>query len=264
MGKRHGFTLIELLVVIAVIAILAAVLFPVFAQARDKARSVACLSNMRQIGTAIMMYVQDYDETFPAAYNYNGGYGWQEEVEPYVKAGQRIGMNQTDRLSKGRSIFVCPSYGAGARPNDPQALGAPTDPCPVATLGTQPNRSYACSEFIFGIEGLGSPSATLAAIETPAQTVAIVETEGSRDWVDRDDRPAYHECGYMMGRMRHQGGGNYILADGHAKWYKGPADWWRRSPGPAVYRHCCDEARAKDDAVWLRPISGCGCDAGQP
>src|SRR5918911_1001893 len=64
-GRASGFTLIELLVVIAIIAILAAILFPVFAQAREKARMVACLSNTKQIGLAVMQYVQDYDETYP-------------------------------------------------------------------------------------------------------------------------------------------------------------------------------------------------------
>ena len=63
--SRHAFTLIELLVVIAIIAILAAILFPVFANAREKAREVSCISNLRQIGTAVRMYVQDYDESFP-------------------------------------------------------------------------------------------------------------------------------------------------------------------------------------------------------
>ncbi len=63
--KRNGFTLIELLVVIAIIAILAAILFPVFAQARDKARSTSCLSNQKQVGLAFLQYTQDYDETFP-------------------------------------------------------------------------------------------------------------------------------------------------------------------------------------------------------
>jgi prepilin-type processing-associated H-X9-DG protein len=173
-------------------------------------------------------------------------------------------MGVADRLTKPRSVFVCPSYGAAARPNDPQTgnIGGNIG-CPNSELGKVPNRSYACSEWLFGIVGLGGPAQTLAAVEFPAQIVAIVETEGSRDWVDRDDRPMYHECGWMMGRMRHNGGGNYVLADGHAKWYKGPADWWRRSSAPVAYRHCCD-ARANDDAAWLRPISGCQCDANQP
>src|SRR5881409_782799 len=75
MERRNGFTLIELLVVIAIIAILAAILFPVFAQAREKARMSAFLSNERQIGTALMMYVQDYDEAFPRVtfYSVSGG-----------------------------------------------------------------------------------------------------------------------------------------------------------------------------------------------
>src|SRR5262249_1237761 len=107
-SSRTGFTLIELLVVIAIIAILAAILFPVFARAREKARQTTCTSNLRQISTALMLYVQDYDEKFPALSSFTGTgtphdpqggrgstictndtfvqfYGWALMVQPYLK-----------------------------------------------------------------------------------------------------------------------------------------------------------------------------------
>src|SRR5687767_5245897 len=84
--KRSGFTLIELLVVIAIIAILAAILFPVFAQAREKARSSSCLSNMKQLGTATIMYAQDYDGSYPLAWHdAPAEYGFDVMLMPYTK-----------------------------------------------------------------------------------------------------------------------------------------------------------------------------------
>ncbi len=95
--RKHGFTLIELLVVIAIIAILAAILFPVFARAREKARQSSCLSNLKQIGLAAMMYAQDYDERTVHAFIGQAGEGydtWYECIEPYTKNEQ---------------IYTCPS-----------------------------------------------------------------------------------------------------------------------------------------------------------
>src|SRR5437763_14870133 len=95
--SRNGFTLIELLVVIAIIAILAAILFPVFAQAREKARQTACASNMRQMGLAVQMYLQDYDERFPLAATAptpTTFLNWHHLVDPYVK---------------NKQVWICPS-----------------------------------------------------------------------------------------------------------------------------------------------------------
>lgn len=114
--KRSAFTLIELLVVIAIIAILAAILFPVFAQAREKARQAACLSNCKQIGLATVMYAQDYDESLPQAqwyYDDQSGvrqrHAWTTDIRPYVKAGQYANTGTASARGVG-AIFNCPSH----------------------------------------------------------------------------------------------------------------------------------------------------------
>src|SRR5437016_11167401 len=97
--RSRGFTLIELLVVIAIIAILAAILFPVFAQAREKARQTTCVSNCKQWGVAFMMYLQDYDETYPIAFGYSASLGgWADRymclVPPDWRPGQPAGLRE--------------------------------------------------------------------------------------------------------------------------------------------------------------------------
>src|ERR1700710_3154638 len=93
-NRASAFTLIELLVVIAIIAILAAILFPVFAKAREKARQASCLSNEKQIGLALMQYVQDSDELLPNRKNEGGNKNWKTYINPYVKSTR---------------VWVCPS-----------------------------------------------------------------------------------------------------------------------------------------------------------
>src|SRR6266542_4827523 len=109
-AERRGFTLIELLVVIAIIAILAAILFPVFAQAREKARETQCMSNSRNMGNAVLMYAQDYDEAIVPWYTYPEYAGedrrlrtWTYKLQPYIKNGGELTVDPT-------GIFKCPSY----------------------------------------------------------------------------------------------------------------------------------------------------------
>src|SRR5437763_127932 len=126
MKRKHGFTLIELLVVIAIIAILAAILFPVFAQAREKARQVSCLSNLKECGIGAVMYAQDYDETLvvndyqTVRGDYNSYVTWDNLLGPYIAAGiaktgtQTAGTNPdgsytATAFANGAPFYHCPS-----------------------------------------------------------------------------------------------------------------------------------------------------------
>lgn len=135
---RKGFTLIELLVVIAIIAILAAILFPVFAQAREKARAISCLSNMKQIGLGQLMYSQDYDEQFtcgilPLSGPGFMGIGWAGQMYPYVKNAQLFKCpNDPNQPSKVNGVPVVPvSYAINYRP---LFYSTPTLQTPASTI----------------------------------------------------------------------------------------------------------------------------------
>src|SRR4028118_345515 len=107
MKQKQGFTLIELLVVIAIIAILAAILFPVFAQAREKARQASCMSNMKQIGLAALAYVQDYDERTPR--NWYGDMGMEATTAPGDTPERYKWMDAIQPYTKKNQVFTCPS-----------------------------------------------------------------------------------------------------------------------------------------------------------
>jgi prepilin-type N-terminal cleavage/methylation domain-containing protein/prepilin-type processing-associated H-X9-DG protein len=228
---NQGFTLIELLVVIAIIAILAAILFPVFAQAREAARKTSCLSNLRQIGTAAAMYTQDYDERImPSWLNYNGGTYWTVFIQPYMK---------------NKRILYCPSALDGWGAYDPVNTG-----------------SYGLNHDNLGWDG----SIKLAVITKPAECIYFQEVGGAWDngWQQgyneffaQPDNPAaikgrlpngvifrspnqYNAgaaswCDCPVPIAQHSGTCNTAYVDGHAKAIKLSGVWNRPGQDWATY-----------------------------
>lgn len=225
--KRRAFTLIELLVVVAIIAVLAAILFPVFARARENARRASCLSNLKQLGLATMMYVQDYDEAFPnnvisiptstptSEYPggkwFNGSLFWPQLLYPYHKSTQ---------------VFACPS-GLIDRVNEPR-------------IG-----HYGANQNLMRDEGYVSPK--LSVITSPSTTILAGDMGQYRIYVSsssvNDVTNPVGASRYLPGigavlgindvpgttkisasllgdfqNGRHFGGANIAFADGHVKW----------------------------------------------
>ena len=266
-----GFTLIELLVVIAIISILAAILFPVFAKVREKARQTSCLSNEKQIGLGFMQYVQDYDETFPMAYVQGAGGNnlassgntiWPYEIGPYL---QHNTLGTSNGTSGG--VFQCPDD------NIPRANhGAPLSYAVAGGFGdveawhvntAGPNGSTVALGRT--LEEFGSPATTLIVVESPhdvsvlgragANSVPIcIEVQspsqrGSASW------PYYAQDGFGGttaqglggGTPYHNGGWNYLFGDGHAKWLR-PEDTVSTPGAPVQHTYwstsvACSEAQ---------------------
>lgn len=236
MKKSSAFTLIELLVVIAIIAILAAILFPVFAQAREKARQASCLSNMRQIGTAALMYMQDYDERFPSDAGANargaldGDWGkdyWVFHFFPYIKG--KVGGIQDGA----QGVYVCPSHRVltvlDTSYNSDYNLG--TD-YPRTAWGLTPSSdglyryysSYAINEHLADIEStLEGPE--LAGWEAPASNFMILEASKSElegdelaDLFTASPINDWRLGGWTGVAFPHARGLNIVYLDGHVKY----------------------------------------------
>ena len=233
---RRAFTLIELLVVIAIIAILAAILFPVFAQAREAARKTQCLSNVRQLGTAYMMYLQDFDETFPPHVTERTAaagtpdtaaarapYSYQTKLTPYIK---------------NTGIFKCPSAPAWPAPAPGAWFNSDYgNNHNEANLPTAQNQAWYAANQDFGF----NETTTLAGISQPARFILIGDAGRSDGTASRGGmypQPwAFDVASQSRFLARHQGGGNIAYADGHAKWTKPEKTWtsagnndWRRNP----------------------------------
>ncbi|HHX39443.1 MAG TPA: DUF1559 domain-containing protein [Armatimonadetes bacterium] len=193
---RHGFTLIELLVVIAIIAILAAILFPVFARARENARKTNCASNLKQLGLAILAYAQDYDEMFPKYTLKNvptDSNDWHEVIDPYIK---------NTLLKKCPSLNTNLGYGANWRHiicYPKEDLWAGLD----VTLAQfqRPADALMLADSHTGTTGEGTGGC--AAIYCPHCYAT----------------PPYDYVNYAVS-SRHSEGANCLMLDGHVKWYK--------------------------------------------
>jgi prepilin-type N-terminal cleavage/methylation domain-containing protein/prepilin-type processing-associated H-X9-DG protein len=203
--KRQGFTLIELLVVIAIIAILASILFPVFARARENARRSSCQSNLKQIGLGVAQYTQDYDETLPfqtqtdvihfmdpTASGWRTNFLWA--IQPYLKSTQ---------------IYLCPS-------------STPSQTSPPTLLS---NTNY----WINGVltKTVSGAPRTLASIPETSATIQLQEATKSSPWFS--ETPQLVTSGGDAGQYiywlynrdyssNHFEGGNLLFADGHVKW----------------------------------------------
>jgi len=243
--SKYAFTLIELLVVIAIIAILAAILFPVFAKVREKARQTSCLSNEKQLGLGLAQYTQDNDESFTPATNRqvglpSVGQGWGSRIYPYIKNTQ---------------VFKCPSDGS--------------------YFGYPYVVSYAFNICLDPTNGGYFTTSTLSTLAAPAVTVMLTEIGGAganvsldlsaaQDWSESTNGDvtnndflewSYLATGPLGGSAyvpgtsvtqtgRHTDGSNFLMADGHAKWLRGSAvspggpPWANTTPGATPAANC--------------------------
>jgi len=253
-GTKRGFTLIELLVVIAIIAILAAILFPVFAQAREKARAISCLSNMKQLGLGELMYNQDSDEKYTPGQNpYGEANGWAGELYPYIKSVAVFKCPDDSTVANGSVV----SYGINLNTAIYNGAGTGADGAPLAQF-TSPAKTVLLFEVVNSTyyditKGTAAGGDDFPANPTPAQGWAGGSPAGcgqgsqwdmtgyNSDYTQNNhiayatgvlfnaQTPAAGARYYSTGstptsnillKGRHNEGANYVMGDGHAKFLR--------------------------------------------
>jgi prepilin-type N-terminal cleavage/methylation domain-containing protein/prepilin-type processing-associated H-X9-DG protein len=221
-----GFTLIELLVVIAIIAILAAILFPVFAQARDKARAASCMSNLKQIGTAHNMYMQDYDNTFPHVSRYGRAWNligqWAHRGTTGVPS---TWFQATDALMpyvKNEDVWYCPSV-------DRDEVIPPFNATAQKPTFRDNGTSYMYNYWVYG--WFRNPDRSWHWVDAriacmPEDQVELAASQPLFLDIPYQGKGLYTN---MNQTARHQGGANAAYADGHVKWNKvrDDDDYWQ-------------------------------------
>jgi prepilin-type N-terminal cleavage/methylation domain-containing protein/prepilin-type processing-associated H-X9-DG protein len=265
--KRRGFTLIELLVVIAIIAILAAILFPVFSRAREQARKAACVSNLKNIGMAMQMYAQDWDEKWVPMWTqswYQGHSGrdwWMWLIQPYVKNLALFKCPSNPAAWRGTAVFGDPNSGEG-----PFAACANLDDSYHRFWGGYGmNWTAFSSQNAGGTRGCFGPgdrgelgmSTSLAAISSPAETIAVMDSNcivvgrlpcwpspastaptTGQCFDPEDSGVGWCGCVYPAGNQslkgfrRHSDGGVVLFVDGHVKWLRTTYNY---KPGDPFY-----------------------------
>lgn len=217
-SSRSGFTLIELLVVVAIIAILAAILFPVFSRARERARQTACASNLKQMGLAFTQYAQDYDDKLMGLEIDNQT--WRQLLQPYVRNLQIFAClsNPSHQIISGDGVAAVSYAGIGG--DAYWAAGAMGGPLTLQTIGP---------------DGIGKK---LSAIDSPSQVVMVSESRDSRSRILVDDPMSSWTGGCGVLWAGHFGMANFLFVDSHVKALKPthtatPVNLWATNNAPA-------------------------------